>query len=64
MNARRKLDEIRWRLDNRTAMYHGAGCTNDSSAHDDMEWMYGKLKSLSDLEESLNGVIDTLERNI
>ena len=63
MNSRRKLDEIRWRLDNRTAMYHGAGTTSDSTAHDDMEWMYGKLKSLSDLEESLNGVIDTLERN-
>ena len=55
-----KLDEIRWRLDNRTAMYHGAGTTSDSSAHDDMEWMYQKLREMEVLERAINNAIQTL----
>lgn len=39
-----KLQEIKWRLENRTAAYLSPGCDPDTVAHDDMEWLVQQLE--------------------
>jgi hypothetical protein len=55
-----KLDEIRWRIENRTAMYHGAGCTNDSSAHDDILWLLEQLEGRLSMEQQVNDSVRSM----
>jgi hypothetical protein len=56
-----KIDEIKWRLDNRTAKYHMPGQPADPVAHDDMLWMLDRLQEYKRLDQMVEKVIDDLE---
>ena len=57
MSVQDKIDEIRWRVANRTVAYLGSGSQPDTVAHDDIEFL---LKTIDELQDLLNVVADKM----
>jgi len=57
MSVQDKIDEIRWRVANRTVAYLMPWSQQDTVAHDDIEFL---LKTIDELQDLLNVVADKM----
>jgi hypothetical protein len=64
----KKLEEIKWRLENRTVAYLLPGCQPDTVAHDDMAFLMECLDILlnADVSETARQIemVDIMQREI
>lgn len=60
----KKLEEIKWRLENRTVAYLLPGCPPNTVAHDDMEFLVRLIEALLNEEKLEREAITSMTNNI